>query len=191
MTRAAQLSFKTRQEALLRGGIILFVLVSMVTGLVRAEVDLDVSNSPADDKVLSYNSGSLQWNNTLWTKSGSDLYNSNSVAIGTDTINAASVLTLGGPMIGVDHGTPAYYMYGSGVTNAEKPLFVHSAPYPDYGLYYQDVNDYFVIKGAGTTIFRVYTLSPYLTEVRGYLQPGGIRGSPEAPALRMTGMIPI
>lgn len=75
--------------------------------------------------------------------------------VGIDSAAAAlpfATLTVDGSIGFPTVATPAMYVYASGSLNAEKPLIVHSPAFPEYGLYYRDDGDRFVMKSsAGDT----------------------------------------
>lgn len=75
--------------------------------------------------------------------------------VGIDSVSAASpfaTLTIDGTIGFPTVSTPAMYVYASGTSNADKPLIVHSPSFPEYGLYYSDPGDQFVMKSsAGDT----------------------------------------
>lgn len=71
--------------------------------------------------------------------------------VGIDSVSAASpfaTLTIDGTIGFATVSTPAMYVYASGTSNPEKPLIVHSPAFPEYGLYYSDAGDQFVMKSA-------------------------------------------
>lgn len=71
--------------------------------------------------------------------------------VAIDSVSAASPfakLTIDGSIGFPTVATPAMYIYPSGVANAEKAVIVHSPAYDEWGLYYNDVGDRFLMKSA-------------------------------------------
>lgn len=71
--------------------------------------------------------------------------------VGIDSVSAASpfaTLTVDGTIGFPTVSTPAMYIYPSGTSNPEKRLIVHSPAFPEYGLYYSDPGDQFVMKSS-------------------------------------------
>lgn len=75
--------------------------------------------------------------------------------VGIDSVSAASPfteLTVDGTIGFPTVATPAMYIYPSGTSNPDKRLIVHSPAFSEYGLYYSDPGDQFVMKSsAGDT----------------------------------------
>ena len=71
--------------------------------------------------------------------------------VGIGSVSAASpfaTLTVDGSIGFPTVATPAMYVYPSGTSNPDKPLIVHSPSFPEYGLYYSDPDDLFVMKSS-------------------------------------------
>lgn len=71
--------------------------------------------------------------------------------VGIDSVSADSPfakLTVDGSIGFPTVATPAMYVYPSGTSNPDKPLIVHSPAFPEYGLYYSDPDDQFVMKSS-------------------------------------------
>ncbi len=71
--------------------------------------------------------------------------------VGIDSVSSATPfakLTVNGTIGFPTVSTPAMYVYPSGTSNPEKRLIVHSPDFPEYGLYYADLGDQFVMKSA-------------------------------------------
>ena len=71
--------------------------------------------------------------------------------VGIDSVSAASpfaTLTVDGTIGFPTVATPAIYVYQSGTSNPDKPLIVHSPAFPEYGLYYRDPGDQFVMRSS-------------------------------------------
>ncbi len=68
--------------------------------------------------------------------------------VGVDTASAFAKLTVNGSLGFKNASTPAMYMYESGTANVEKPVIVHSPAFAQWGLWYADTNDSFVIKSS-------------------------------------------
>ncbi|MCL4790211.1 MAG: hypothetical protein KJ070_26095 [Verrucomicrobia bacterium] len=71
--------------------------------------------------------------------------------VGIDSVAAASpfaTLTVDGTIGFPTVSTPAMYVYPSGTANPEKRLIVHSPTFNEWGLYYRDVGDQFVMKSS-------------------------------------------
>ncbi len=73
--------------------------------------------------------------------------------VGIGSVSAASpfaTLTVDGSIGFPTVSTPAMYVYPSGTSNADKPVIMHSPAFPEYGLYYSDVGDRFVMKSSAS-----------------------------------------
>lgn len=71
--------------------------------------------------------------------------------VGIDSVSADSpftTLTVDGSIGFPTVATPAMYVYPSGTLNPEKPLIMHSPGLSEYGLYYRDDGDRFVMKSS-------------------------------------------
>jgi len=71
--------------------------------------------------------------------------------VGIDSVSSASpftTLTIDGTIGFPTVSTPAMYIYPSGTDNADKRIIVHSPSFPEYGLYYEDGGDRFVMKSS-------------------------------------------
>jgi hypothetical protein len=71
--------------------------------------------------------------------------------VGIDSVSAASpftTLTVDGTIGFPTVSTPAMYIYPSGNLNAEKRLIMHSPGFDQFGLYYRDDGDRFVMKSS-------------------------------------------
>ena len=71
--------------------------------------------------------------------------------VGIASVSAAApftALTIDGSIGFSTVSTPAMYVYPGGVDNAEKPVIVHSPEYPQWGLFYRDAGDRFIMKSS-------------------------------------------
>jgi hypothetical protein len=83
------------------------------------------------------------------SKKGLIIATNGNVVIGS--VSAASpfaTLTVDGSIGFPTVATPAMFVYPGGTSNADKPLIMHSPAFPEYGLYYSDPDDQFVMKSS-------------------------------------------
>jgi hypothetical protein len=74
--------------------------------------------------------------------------NGNVGIAGVSAVSPFATLTVDGTIGFPTVSTPAMYVYPSGTSNPEKPLIVHSPAFAQYGLYYRDSGDQFVMKSS-------------------------------------------